>query len=443
MTLTTDTARGLVLDGRYRIEEVIGVGGMATVYRASDLQLERDVAVKLFPPTPAEDERLRQEAEISVLATLSHPGLVTLLDAGSCFAGGPMPQTYMVMELVAGPTLADLVRQGPLTPAATAMIGRQLADALATAHDGQVVHRDVKPANVLFVEPLGDDVVGVRVKLADFGIARILDAARLTVTGLTMGTATYLSPEQAAGSAVGPPTDVYALGLVLLECLTGEKAFTGTVVEVAAARLTTSPAIPTSLGPEWGSLLAAMTRRDPDERMGLGEVARRLDDLAAAATGPTADVTMVLEAVTAPMTRAAADAVSDGVASVADAGDGAPVGTDAAGTAAAGGPHPAASRPHRSLVLRRRHWRLAVRGARLRRPGRPGAAPGAAPGGGVRRRLGVAWSAAAVVVVVLGVVLAVALPGVEPPAVGGTVAPPDVQGALGAALSDLVESVQP
>src|SRR5665647_2624963 len=106
-------ARGLVLDDRYRIDEVVGVGGMSTVYRARDELLGRDVAVKLFPPTPSADDLRRQEAEIAVLAQVNHPNLVILLDAGSGFAGGPAPQTYIVMELVAGPTLAALLQVGP------------------------------------------------------------------------------------------------------------------------------------------------------------------------------------------------------------------------------------------------------------------------------------------------------------------------------------------
>src|SRR5665647_2362775 len=132
------------------------------------------------------------------------------------------------MEFVAGPTLAALLKAGPLPTRTTSAIGRQLAEALVAVHDGHVIHRDVKPANVLLVdaaETPGGELSPPRVKLADFGIARVIDAARLTLTGLTMGTATYLSPEQAAGAAVGPPSDVYSLGLVLLECLSGHKAF--------------------------------------------------------------------------------------------------------------------------------------------------------------------------------------------------------------------------
>lgn len=274
------TATGQVLEGRYRLADVIGVGGMATVYLAHDDVLARDVAVKLFPPAGAVAEQERQRAEVAVLARLNHPGLVSLLDAGT-FGSGVGAQTYIVMELVRGPTLADLLSTGPLRPEHAAALGAQLAAALAAVHRAGVVHRDVKPANIL----IGDASwsrgreAGPVAKLADFGIARVADAARLTATGTTLGTATYLSPEQAAGGAVGPPSDVYSLGLVLLECLTGRKAFTGTVAEVAAARLFADPEIPEAVGRPWSGLLRRMTRRDPAERVTAAEVAASLADL--------------------------------------------------------------------------------------------------------------------------------------------------------------------
>lgn len=282
--MLADVARGVVLDGRYRIEDVIGQGGMATVYRARDEVLNRDVAIKLFPPTPDADEILRHKAEMHVLARLSHPNLVMLHDAGSARAGGPLQQTYLVMELVPGPTLADLLATGPLSPQHTARVGRQLAEALSTVHEADVVHRDIKPANVLIVDreaatreqPDAALTTGPIVKIADFGIARFADGARLTMTGTTLGTATYLSPEQASGGTVGTATDVYALGLVLLECLTGAKAFTGTVVEVAAARLARDPAIPDEVGEEWTALLRDMTCRDPEQRLTMAEAAARM-----------------------------------------------------------------------------------------------------------------------------------------------------------------------
>lgn len=279
----TVVAPGEVLAARYRVADVLGVGGMATVYRARDEERADDVAVKVFPPPMGAEERERQRAEIAVLAQLRHPGLVGLIDAGAADVGAGVEQTFIVMELVPGPTLADVLVDGPLLRGEAAGAGAQLARALVAVHDAGVVHRDVKPANVLLADTgwsSGTAAGAPAVKLADFGIARVVDAARLTVTGTTLGTATYLSPEQAAGGPIGPAADVYALGLVLLECLTGRKAFTGTVAEVAAARLAADPPVPAELGRGWSTLLRAMTRRDAAERIPMADAAARLEVLA-------------------------------------------------------------------------------------------------------------------------------------------------------------------
>jgi serine/threonine protein kinase len=284
-----DLDAGVLLGDRYRLDAVLGRGGMATVHRAHDVVLERDVAVKVFPPVAeGADEVQRHQAEMRVLARLNHPGLVTLHDAGSAPAGGLLHQTYLVMELVSGPTLAERLLRGPLGAPRTAHAGRQVAEALAVVHAAGVVHRDIKPGNILLTQAdhgsgtdeVGGGVPGPTVKLADFGIARLSDGARLTLTGTTLGTASYLSPEQATGSALGPSSDVYSLGLVLLECLTGVRAFTGTMLEVAAARLTSPPPIPDTLGRGWTDLLHAMTARDPGDRPDAEAVALRLAALA-------------------------------------------------------------------------------------------------------------------------------------------------------------------
>jgi serine/threonine protein kinase len=191
------------------------------------------------------------------------------------------------MELVDGETLADTIRRGPVPADRVAEVGARLADALAYVHAQGLVHRDVKPANVL----LGKDG---RVRLTDFGIARLVDAAKVTATGLTVGTASYLSPEQVTSDPVGPPTDIYALGLVLLECLKGEREYPGSAVEVALARLNRQPVIPPLPG-GWGGLLAAMTDRDPARRPTAKQVA---SDLHAVATGGQA--TTVLAAAPRP-----------------------------------------------------------------------------------------------------------------------------------------------
>ena len=277
--------------GRYRLEALVGRGGSAEVWGAEDEALGRRVAVKLVTATGGEDAgRVGDEARL--LARLSHPGLVPVYDAGTDEAGRP----WVVMELVRGETLADTVSRGPLAPLRVAEIGRVLAEALAYVHGQGLVHRDVKPANVL----LGEDG---RVRLTDFGIARLVDAASVTATGLTVGTASYLSPEQVTGAHVGPLSDVYSLGLVLLECLKGEREYPGSAVEVALARLSRPPVVPQRLPAGWPGLLEAMTARETGPRPTAAEVASELGRIAAggeattvlAAVAPPTDATQVLD----------------------------------------------------------------------------------------------------------------------------------------------------
>ena len=300
------TSEPTVLAERYDLGEVIGRGGMAEVYRATDRVLHRAVAVKVLRDT-ADDEsdRLRFTAEARTLARLSHPGLVMVLDAGTT-----SERPYLVMELVEGQTLAKCCSGQPLEPARVANIGAQLADALAYAHDEGVVHRDVKPGNVLL------DAAD-RVKLADFGIARLIgDTVRHTRTGHAIGTAAYLAPEQVQGGDISPAVDVYSLGLVLLESLTGERAFPGSPTESALARLQRQPAVPAWLPADWQRLLTAMTAQEPGHRPDARTAAGELERLVhAAPEAPAAaggvDATMVLSQPvpqTAPRTAPAAPA---------------------------------------------------------------------------------------------------------------------------------------
>src|SRR5450759_2626627 len=242
----------VVLGCRYALGERLGCGGAADVYRGLDQVLGRPVAIKVVRHDAYDDDR--HSGEMRTLAGLSHPGLVTLYDAGQDQGRG-----YFVMELVEGASLADRLSSGPLTERETAAIGGTVADALAYVHRRGIVHRDVKPGNVLL------DRAG-RAKLADFGIARMVDSARVTATGLTLGTAAYLAPEQVVGAAVRPPADVYSLGLVLLECLTGRREYDGRSVEAALARLHRPPVPPAVLPADWRRLLTAMTAREPADR---------------------------------------------------------------------------------------------------------------------------------------------------------------------------------
>jgi serine/threonine protein kinase len=281
--MTNDIAResaqvgsevGSILAGRYRIDAVIGRGGMATVYRATDEALGRTVALKVFRTDLADaDDVRRQQEEIRLIAGLNHFALVTLFDAIADDSSGEHGRAFIVMQYVDGTDLRLRLNEGPLDSRTVAMVGADLAEALAYVHDRGVVHRDIKPANILLPNR-ENEVTGPQAMLADFGIARIVDATRLTATGSVIGTASYLSPEQATGSALSSATDVYSLGLVLIECLTGVRSFPGTAIETVSARLIRDPEVPEQFGDGWSELLHSMTAREPTAR---------LDALAAAA----------------------------------------------------------------------------------------------------------------------------------------------------------------
>jgi serine/threonine-protein kinase len=210
---------GEVIADRYELEELVGAGGMSSVYRARDLLLERNVALKVLHPHYGDDEeyveRFRREAR--AVAQLSHPHIVTVIDRGEDDG-----QQYIVFEYVDGENLKQLVeRSGPLPLRRVIDLGIAIADALAFAHERGLIHRDVKPQNVLLT-PDGD------AKVTDFGIARSLDVKHgVTQTGTVLGTSNYLSPEQASGRVTSPATDVYSLGVVLYELLTAEVPFPG------------------------------------------------------------------------------------------------------------------------------------------------------------------------------------------------------------------------
>jgi len=241
---------------------------MGDVYEAEDRQLLRRVAVKVFRAA-APSDRGRFDAEAVTLASLNHPGLVKVFDVGAQDG-----DAFVVLELVEGPTLAArLEDRGPMPPVEVADLGAQLADALAHVHARGVVHRDVTPSNVL----CGPDG---RVRLADFGIVRLVDTTRITAPATTLGTAAYMAPEQLQSGDVTAAADIYSLGLVLLELLTARRAFTGLPHEMATARLTRSPNIPSRVPGPWRDLLRSMTDRTPSRRPSAGEVRDRLRTVA-------------------------------------------------------------------------------------------------------------------------------------------------------------------
>lgn len=213
-----DPLIGRVLGRRYRIVSEIGSGGMGTVFRARHVLVGRDVAVKLMHDVGARDptwrERLLREAQTTNL--LKHESIVDITDFGD--EGGAV---YLVMELLEGETLEARLGRGPLSPEAALDIALPVAAALARAHELDVVHRDIKPSNVFLCRTTD----GERVKVLDFGIARVLGSARLTETGMILGTPEYMSPEQAIGGEVGPASDLYSLGVVLFEAVAGRLPF--------------------------------------------------------------------------------------------------------------------------------------------------------------------------------------------------------------------------
>jgi serine/threonine protein kinase len=303
MTSTMPPFDGDLLDGRYRLGPMLGSGGVAEVYRAFDERLHRDVAIKLFRSDVA-DQLHRHEAEMRTLARLDHPSLVTVLDAGEDDAIG---RPYLVMSLVEGPTLAEELRYGALPSDRVAEIGIALADGLAYVHSQGLIHRDVKPANVLIS-------ADGRVHLADFGIARLVDASHVTNAGEVVGTPAYFAPEQVTGEPVGPPADVYSLGLVLLECLTGRREYEGAPMEVAMARVSRPPAVPASLPVAWRDLLGGMTARLPNARLSASHVADRLRRLSGLVTDSTVAMGLPPEAPAATVAMGMPTAVMPPVA---------------------------------------------------------------------------------------------------------------------------------
>lgn len=265
-----------LLAGRYRLEKIIGQGGMSVVHHAWDESLDRPVAVKLFHPGIV--DIARQEAEQGVLATLDHHNLVSLLDAGVVEDRHGALQRFIVMALVHGQDLEERLALGPLASRHIAEIGYDMAEALDYIHAQGVVHRDIKPSNILLVD-YGNGSDRARARLTDFGIALAAGVERLTADGVTTGTAAYLSPEQARGADVGPASDVYSLGLVLLQCFTRRREFPGSLVESALARLSRDPVVPEPLPDHWKNALAAMTAQDPRDRPVGAELVALLRDV--------------------------------------------------------------------------------------------------------------------------------------------------------------------
>ncbi len=292
--------RRAFIDGRYVVERLLGSGGMAQVYLAHDEVLDRHVALKILGDQYAEDEEFveRFKREARSAASLSHPNIVSVYDQGRSEDGA----YYIAMEYVPGGTLKERIRrEGALTPGAAVGVALQVTDALSEAHERGVIHRDVKPQNVLVTEK-GD------VKVADFGIARAAASASsgATATGVVLGTADYMSPEQARAEPVGPRSDLYSLGVVLYEMLTGTLPYEAQSPMGVAMKHATEPVrSPREANPSVPEPLAALTTKllakDPEDRY--ASAAALSDDLerARSALSPVAADTQKAETVTVPL----------------------------------------------------------------------------------------------------------------------------------------------
>ena len=262
---------GEVIQGRYLLEERLGKGGMGQVWRAVDQRLQRTVAIKLIAPQLADEPEflVRFLREAQSIARISHPNVVGVLDFGEAD-----DKPFLVMEYVPGQPLAEMTGEAMEPDKAVAIIA-QSADAAGAAHAEGIVHRDIKPANVIVTDE-------GRAKLVDFGIAAHEDVDRITATGTTIGSPHYISPEQASGGNATPRSDVYALGIVLFELLTGRRPFEGDqVAAVAIAHVEKAPPAPSQFVPELDPQLEGVVLRclakDPADRFADGrELARAL-----------------------------------------------------------------------------------------------------------------------------------------------------------------------
>ncbi len=265
-----------LLARRYVLDERIGAGGYCEVWRATDTVLSRPVAVKLLHAGyAAHGEALaRFNAEARHAGALSHQNIARVYDYGE----PAEEQSYLVMELVDGPSLADLLTRGPLGPAQTMDMVAQVAAGLQAAHAVGLIHRDIKPANILFTS-------GGSVRITDFGIAHVVGSTPVTSTGTVMGTPGYIAPERVAGASAGPASDLYALGIVAFECLTGTQPFAGGALDVAIAhRDRPLPPLPASVPAGVAAFVMTLTAKDPawrpaDAGQAADQAARLRDEL--------------------------------------------------------------------------------------------------------------------------------------------------------------------
>ncbi len=399
-----------LLAGRYRLETQIAAGGAGEVWRAADTVLARPVAVKLLRAeyTSHAETLARFRAEARSAGSLSHPAIARVYDYGE---PDPPQPPFLVMELVNGPSLAGLLASGPLDPGRTMDVVAQVAAGLQVAHADGLVHRDIKPANLL-LDPTG------QVKITDFGIAYAAGSSPVTRTGMVVGTPAYLAPERVSGASATTATDLYSLGVVAYECLTGAPPFSGAPVEVAVAhRDRPLPELPLAVPAEVARLVAELTAKDPAARpAGAGEVARRAGQLRDSISGATGAAT------------SSPDALPATLADIPTAGEG-PVTASAPDTligSAAWAEEPAPRRPWRDVLWSR--WGEPRWDALRSRWG-------GSRWGALRSRTAVAAAAAVAVLVLLTAVIA-ALSAGSPPGPARPSAQPS--GTVGVSADSLI-----
>ncbi len=269
----------VMIADRYRLDSRIAAGGMGEVWRAVDTTLDRPVAVKVLRPEYAgqHDTLARFRAEARHAGSLTHPGIARVYDYGETGDGHP---PYLVMELVDGPALTALIARGPLSVAGTLDVIAQTADGLDAAHSAGLVHRDIKPGNLL-VGP------GGQVKITDFGVAHAAGSAPITRAGTLIGTPAYLAPERVGGGPASPASDLYSLGIVAWECLAGTPPFTGQQMDIAVAhRELPLPPLPAGVPAQVAALIGELAAKNPAGRPATaGAVAGRAGRLRDAMAG--------------------------------------------------------------------------------------------------------------------------------------------------------------
>ncbi|MFO0747313.1 MAG: serine/threonine-protein kinase [Myxococcota bacterium] len=266
-----DPLLGATISGKYRIDRMIGSGGMGAVYVATQLAVNRPVAIKVLRQVPGvSEEQLASRFKREALATskLRHPNTVSVIDFGQTESG----MLYLVLELLTGATLTRVIRsEGPLAPERVAAIGKQIAKSLAEAHDQGIVHRDLKPDNVFIADFHGEPDY---TKVMDFGIARLLTTdEHVTRTGMMIGTPRYMAPEQAMAKKASPAADLYSLGVILYEMLTGAPPFSGdSGMALALAHINEAPpplllpGYPEPLANGWRGLVESLLQKSPEAR---------------------------------------------------------------------------------------------------------------------------------------------------------------------------------